>query len=295
MKEFQMAFGVLDWNYDEHDREGENAVEKESVFSNHSTRLSHHRAHSRQTTLGSIDVIGVRQEDQLRRIQKVRDRCTTQNKALSIWWKIALQSNVQQRMWMKLGNSPMDFMIPPRFDRLYQPEKMAQFDRFFARPWATPVRRSHSAQHNAETDDDTEIAVFRRNISGVPRQKKALSGITVDPTASGDREAPYHTTLESFAQEYGFAPDPHALPAPSGGTQDDVVGKGTESGSSHCYIGDIDTGSAKARQEYAEYVSPQDENSSPFRRHAWKEFQEALNPLSLGADDVDGIRKVRRQ
>jgi hypothetical protein len=35
-------------------------------------------------------------------------------------------------MWMQLG-IPADSMLPPRFERLYQPERIAQFDRFFAR------------------------------------------------------------------------------------------------------------------------------------------------------------------
>lgn len=270
-------------------------MEKDSALSNHSTRLSHHRAHSRHQTSLSIDAVGYRQEDQVRRIQKVRDRCTSQNKALSIWWKIALQSNVQQRMWMKVGSSPMESIIPPRFNRLYQPEKMAQFDRFFARPWATPVRRSHSAQHNTDTDDDTEVAVFRRNISGVTRPKKAILGDRDQQSpADDDKENTFRTTLESFVQEYGFSPHPQTIPAPSGGTQDEVLGKGSDYGSAHYYIGDTDTRSERPRQEYEEYVSPQDDNSSPFRKHAVEEFKEALRPLSLGADDVDGIRKVRR-
>jgi hypothetical protein len=269
MKEFQMNFGVLDWSDDEEEKEADVSL-----------RTSHQRTHSKHLTLGSIDAWGFRQEDQIRRIQKVRDRCTSQNRALAIWWKIALQSNVQQRMWMKLGNSPMESVIPPRFDRLYQPEKMAQFDRFFARPWATPVRRSHSAQHNTDTDVDTEVGVFRRNISGVPHRNTEKVG--------EGQETPFSTTLESFVLDYGLGSQSQALPA--AGAQEEPFGKGTEF---HSYIGDIDTGSERARQEYEEYVSLQDDNSSPFRIDAFEEFKDALDPLSLGADDVSGIRKVR--
>lgn len=276
MKEFQMNFGVLDWSDDEDDQEGDGSL-----------RTFHHRTHSRHTTFGSIDVTGFRQEDQIRRIQKVRDRCTSQNKALSVWWKIALQSNVQQRMWMTVGNSPVETVIPPRFDRLYQPEKLAQFDRFFARPWATPVRRSHSAQHNSDTDDDAEIAVFRRNISGIPHP-------IPEQTEDDSQEKPFATTLENCFIDYGLGSQIQALQTPATGTQEEALGKGGDFHALHSYIGDIDTGSERAQQEYEEYVSPQDENSSPFRRNAFEEFKEALDPLSLGADDVSGIRKVRR-
>ncbi len=284
MKEFQTDFGVLDWNDDEQKSDGD--FEKDSTISSHSLRLSHHRAHSRNTTLGSIDVAGLRHDEQVRRVQKVRDRCTSQNKALSVWWKIALQSNVQQRMWMKLGNNPSDSTIPPRFERLYQPEKLAQFDRFFARPWATPVRRSHSAQHNPETDDDAEIAVFRRNISGIARN--------VDPDLEkvpevGGQTAGLSMTLKEFAHNYGFAPQRQVLATQSAGTQKDLP---INPGDLHTYIGDHEDGSERARKEYENYVAPQFENSSPFQRNAFEEFKEALQPLSLGADDVDGIRKV---
>lgn len=273
-----MSFGVLNWNDDEDEKEGEGSL-----------RTFHHPTHSRFPTL--TDFAGFRQEDQIRRIQKVRNRCTSQNEALSVWWKIALQSNVQQRMWMKLGNSPVETVIPPRFDRLYQPEKMAQFDRFFARPWATPVRRSHSAQHNSETDDDTEIAVFRRNISGVPRRNHETD--SKNQSTGEGQETPFSTTLESFVADYGLGSHIQALPTPASGTQEEAFGKGTESNALHSYIGDIGTGSEKAQHEYEEYVSPQDDNSSPFRRNAFEEFKDALDPLSLGADDVGGIRKVR--
>lgn len=282
MKEFQMDFGVLDWNDDEQKSEGD--IEKDSTISSHSLRLSHHRAHSRNTTLGSIDVAGLRHEEQVRRVQKVRERCTSQNKALSVWWKIALQSNVQQRMWMKIGNNPLESTIPPRFDRLYQPEKLAQFDRFFARPWATPVRRSHSAQHNPDADDDAEIAVFRRIISG-SRHVDLNSTTAQSDDALGGVSG---TTLEAFIHNYGFGSKKQAMA--SSGTHEESPNKTDDF---HIYIGDMNSRSARAQKEYEEYVQPQDKNSSPFRRLAFEEFKQALQPLSLGADDVGGIRKVR--
>lgn len=276
MRDFQMDFGVLDWNSDEQKSEGE--TEKDSTMSSHSLPVSHHQVLLRHTTLGSIDVAGIRHEDQIRRIQKVRDRCTSQNKALSVWWKIALQSNVQQRMWMKLGN-PMESTIPPRFERLYQPEKLAQFDRFFARPWATPVRRSHSAQHNSESDDDAETAVFRRNITGVPRK------VDSRPDAHNSQSGESNTTIDMFAQNYGFTTHKQAMTA---ATKEEGLSR---TAGLHSYIGDMDIVAERIRKEYEDYVQPQDD-SNPFRKNAFEEFKQALHPLSLGADDVDGIRKV---
>ena len=273
-----MDFGVLDWNKDEQKSEGE--PERDSTMSSHSLPVSHQQPLVRHTTLGSVDVAGNRHEDQIRRIQKVRDRCTSQNKALSVWWKIALQSNVQQRMWMKLGN-PMESTIPPRFERLYQPEKLAQFDRFFARPWATPVRRSHSAQHNPESDDDAETAVFRRNISGGSRKVESK------PDAINNQRVESNTTLDMFAQSYGFSTQKQAM-TNSAATKEDGTLK---TAGLHTYIGDMDVVSERVRKEYEDYVDPQDD-SNPFRKNAFEEFKQALNPLSLGADDVDGIRKV---
>jgi len=271
MRDFQIEFGVLEWNKDEDKLTGKAA---------HSVLQSRHRGHQSSSTLGALDIF--RQEDQLRRIQKVRDRCYSQNKALSIWWKVALQSNVQQRMWMKLGNSPTETTTPSRFERFYQPEKLAQFDRFFARPWSTPVRRSHAAAHSIEADDDAEIGVFRRNISGTRRHNTMTNKKVEEGKTDNQREISVYATLDEFAQTYGF----------STSTQQGTHREVGDTNFLHHYVGDLDTGSQRALQEYEEYVSPQDLNSSPFRMQALQEFKQALEPLSLGVDDVSGIRLV---
>jgi hypothetical protein len=201
MKGYQMAFGVVDWN-DDDDIEATN--EKDSVVSTPSLRRSNHRAHARSTTLTSIDTAMFRQEDQPRRIQRVRNRCKAQNQALSTWWKIAIQANIQQRMWMQLGSSPVESLLPPRFERLYQPEKMAQFDRFFARSWATPVRRSHSAQHSGESDEENDVAEFRRNISG--RRLGPPQSSQMAQEGALQEESDWNSSLEHFVADYGFEP-----------------------------------------------------------------------------------------
>lgn len=58
---------------------------------------------------------------------------------------------------MKLGNSPADSSLPPRFDRLYHPTELSHFDKFFSRPWATPSRLSHDEANHHQTTLDTEI------------------------------------------------------------------------------------------------------------------------------------------
>lgn len=268
MRDFQHEFGVFEWEMEE-------GKDDEIEKSNQPLRLSRHRSHASTVSLPSAD----RHEDQLRRIQKVRDRCDSQNKSLSIWWKVALQSNVQQRMWMKIGKSPTELTIPPRFDRVYQPEKLAQFDRFFARPWSTPVRRSHSAQHSSDVDNDAERGVFRRNISGTPH--RSPRGPSIDLNSVTNFGAGENClTLDDFAHTYGFGV----------AVNPGIAREESDINYLHHYVGDIDT--VRALKEYEDYVSPQDENSSPFREETLEEFKEALEPLSLGSDNVAGIRSV---
>ena len=78
MKGYQKSFGVLEWSNDYDSSTGSERRSRRSKFKN--------------------KYLGDTISEQSRRIQKVRERCSTQNKALSMWWKIALQINVQQRM-----------------------------------------------------------------------------------------------------------------------------------------------------------------------------------------------------
>jgi hypothetical protein len=57
-------------------------------------------------------------------------------------------------MWIKLGSRGSS--LPSRFDRLYHPTELSHFDKFFARPWATPSRLSHEDQHHATIDADAD-------------------------------------------------------------------------------------------------------------------------------------------
>ena len=110
---------------------------------------------------------------------------------------------------MQLGSRPTESLLPPRFERLYQPEKIAQFDRFFARAWATPVRRSHSAQHSkGSSDDETGARDFRRSVSA--RQSNGPG--ETDPNAltpeeeQQDKGQRKTKTLDNFVNSYGLQP-----------------------------------------------------------------------------------------
>jgi hypothetical protein len=96
MKGYQKSFGVLEWSndYDTTDT----GTERQSV------------RRSRVTSKNKNKHLGDPIPDQPRRIQKVRERCRTQNNALSMWWKVALQINVQQRMVSDDESWSMEFI-----------------------------------------------------------------------------------------------------------------------------------------------------------------------------------------
>jgi len=280
MKGYQKSFGVLEWNND---------------YATSTTDVSVRRSQrSKNPNRNSIDTII---PDHSRRIAKVRDRCKTQNRALSTWWKVALQVNVHQRMWMQFGNSPSESMLPPRFERLYQPEKMAQFDRFFARSWATPVRRSHSAQHSGDADE--QLSEFRRNIYG--RQMSPI-GSTEKSDVNFDRdELQDFSTLDEFISSHGF----EARKRPTLRRfvqQHDVRDDGIKSfravlsndGSpSYRYVGDTNWRNERARDEYVRCVKLSENlQSSHYNPISFDEFKESLNGMSLNANDVVGIKNL---
>ncbi|VEU41306.1 unnamed protein product [Pseudo-nitzschia multistriata] len=275
MKGYQKSFGVLEWNND-FDSDGSERI---------SVRRS--RIASKKHPNGTNLLV----PNQSLKIQKVRERCRTQNKALSAWWKIALQINIQQRMWMHLGKSPSESMLPPRFERLYQPEKMAQFDRFFARSWATPVRRSHSAQHGGEIDE--QVSEFRRNMYG--RSITPLANSNLKTNQDKWQNPP---SLDDFISSHGF--EAQERPTLSRFVQQhDIFDDGTKSfrptlshdGSpSYRYVGDTNWQNERTRDEYVRCVKSSEKlQSSNYNHMAFDEFKSALNAMSLNANDVRGI------
>jgi hypothetical protein len=192
------------------------------------------------------------------------------------------------------------------FERLYQPEKMAQFDRFFARSWATPVRRSHSAQHGGEDDD--EVSELRQKMYGRPflpleATRQAEKG--KDSQTLGG--ATGYTSLDHFISAHGF--QPRQRPTMRRFIQQhDIQDDGTKSSrsvlkkegglpdkpGSYRYIGDTNRRNEKAKDEYIRCVSPLDNLQSNLHNPiAFDEFKESLHAMSLNANDVDGIQEVR--
>ena len=145
------------------------------------------------------------------RIERVRSRCTMQNEALSVWWKLAIQQYIQGRMWKSVGNtSSYESLLPSRFDRLYQPDKLAQFDKFFSRSWAAPVRLSHSAQHSHSGEDNTELMLLHRKAvvsaknKSSSRKSRDEKGRSSDDEKRGDIDKDEEKSIFDFINAHGF-------------------------------------------------------------------------------------------
>lgn len=179
---------------------------------------------------------------------------------------------------------------------------MAQFDRFFARPWATPVRRSHSAQHGGEDDD--EVAELRQKMYGRPFLPLEMRGENRKDLSSSNTG---YTSLNQFIATNGFQPR-HRPTMRRFVQQHDVADIGTKSYrsssmpdgglsdrlDSYRYIGDTNRRNEKVKDEYVRCVSSLDNlQSSLHNPIAFDEFKESLHAMSLNANDVNGIREVR--
>jgi hypothetical protein len=183
---------------------------------------------------------------------------------------------------------------------------MAQFDRFFARSWATPVRRSHSAQHGGEDDD--EVAELRQKLYGRPflplqtiMRDENSQGLS---TSVGDTG---YTSLNQFIATNGFQPRHRPTmrrfvqqyDIPDVGTKSYRSASMTDGGvsdrlDSYRYVGDTNRRNEKVKDEYVRCVSSLDNlQSSLHNPIAFDEFRESLNAMSLNANDVNGIREVR--
>lgn len=195
---------------------------------------------------------------------------------------------------MRLGKSPTQSMLPPRFERLYQPEKIAQFDRFFSWSWAIPVRRSHSAQHSGELDEQTSD--FRRIIYGRPSDQETKPNVSSNQEQDQD-----DATLQKFITSHGF--EAPRRPILRRFVQNhDVIEESTETFRqppmngglpSHSYLGDTNWKNEKVRDEYVRCVRPSEYlQSSACNPRAFNEFKESLNAMSLNVNDVRGIHNL---
>lgn len=208
-------------------------------------------------------------------------RCQAQSAALSLWWKNALQLNIQQRRWMR--PSRINRKAPPssRFDRVYQPEKLEQFDRIFSRVWEIPVRRSHSARH--------VDGIAEEDLSDYVREISHPSVLAAD-TAANDQEAHRCVGLHELLDK--ATTDPNRVPSLGPFIRHfEVSGR---NGRSHDFIGAQE--SAKPPEEYLRYCSAQSAETAPHSYPLEKvaEFKKVLHENSLHFDDVAGIREMSK-
>jgi hypothetical protein len=191
--------------------------------------------------------------------------------------------------------------LPPRFERLYQPEKLAQFDRFFARSWSTPVRRSHAAQHGGDVSE--ELSEYQRNIYrplNKIERSESLADVTVD--ARGES----HDVLDHVISKHGFEPrkrttlrrfvQQHDIIDGEIATSRSILSNDDEPDEDHPsyrYIGETNKRIEKPREEYLRSVKPsQYLESSQYNPNAFDEFKESLHALSINANEVDEIQEL---
>jgi macrodomain Ter protein organizer (MatP/YcbG family) len=93
-----------------------------------------------------------------------------------MWWRVAIQAYIQQRMSMQLVQKKTEISIPSRFDRIYQTEKLAQFDKLFSRSWAVPVRLSHAAQHSQPDAADICVSHYANFTHSQKKQHTSAPG-----------------------------------------------------------------------------------------------------------------------
>lgn len=232
-------------------------------------------ARNRQNTLESSKANATVESE---RVARVRRHCNKQNLMLSSWWKSALNSNLQEKKLLTFGGSLVENSLPGRFDRVYQPEKLTQFDRIFSRTWETPVRRSHAAQHT-EGGDGEDTTEFPRVISldflsstGNIRQintdeSHGTKGLSIrDFVSHYNHRAQTESTLKFFAEFFDFQSDTNSIDSP------------------------VKQNHPAMYKQYCEPMSPKLFTHSP---HKIDEFDAALHALHLSPNDVTGVNEVR--
>lgn len=216
------------------------------------------------------------------RVARVRKHCTKQNLVLSSWWKAALQANLHEKNLLRFGTLQDTDTHPGRFERVYQPEKLTQFDRVFSRAWETPVRRSHAAQH-AEGADGDDSCDFARvvTIAALPSNHASLhhdvdSDVKVisirDFVATHDFRSNNICKLKTFIQFF----DGSAISSVYAGTL------------SQDYSSEV----TNPTEKYRQYCDPMSNKFHDHSHQIVEEFKGALHDLSLSADDVAGISEA---
>lgn len=282
MKTYERAFGI-DWSGDLANTEPTKMLTIAQQRLSASSRTST-GSRSSLPTADSSSSNNNKHRDESKRVALVRSRCKAQNKALSTWWKIALQTYIKQRMWMRLRQNDEECHLPPRFERVYQPEKLGQFDRVFSRAWETPVRRSHAAQHAEGVEDDDSVDFAR-----------VIAVEHVEPDRSIEKPHSSSPTVEiplrKFVDENSFAPQSESALKSFGQYYEAPMTTTFE------YIGQNNAASTQSPpDEYLRYCAPSSKvfgHPQSYRTDRVDEFQKELHDYTLEADDVAGIQEVR--
>lgn len=230
------------------------------------------------------------------RVAKARSRVASQNEALSIWWRRALYSGLHQRMWISQNSSvgvadelaeAEESLLPPRYERLYQPEKMAQFDRFFARQWATPLRSARERLSEPLSGGYTFARVVNKECTACLSQPTEDEEKNMDEEAKDvDRGEPIRRFLQRIGYEAPFETSSKLLV--------DHYSSYASPGSG--YVGDISKLGNSIPEEYHNYCTPSNvlfDSPCSTNERARLEFEDNLRECSLKSDDVKGIREVR--
>ncbi len=279
MKAYQSMFGV-DWS----DSEDDNSAEKS-------------RGHWKNDSVSSVNIV-----DEAR-IDRVKQRCRAQNDALSVWWKVAIQTYIQQRMWMQLGRNPSWSTLPPRFDRLYRPTELSHFDKVFARPWATPSRLSHEDQHKSSLDDGELGGAGLTPRKAIPigsnitlfDERVQLSKGHGGQGETAEEDLGY-ISLQDYVNRYGFSEKcrnslTHLIEATR--TSRGLSTHDPREKHSH-YLGSLKEKQEPPNPMYVDYASSSTMPRRSFRPGMREEFAAGLNRVGVGIDsnDVQGIRKL---
>lgn len=223
-------------------------------------------------------------------LYRSRQRCKIQYDVLSIWWKVAVQSYIQQRMWMQLGHRPSEFLLPSRFERIYQPTKLIQFDKIFSRAFAKPMRMSHSSTK----EDDTDFLMVNRK--KVHSSSMQLDEVETKSEEGSDNEIDegYNTTaLGEFINEHGYTSA--SSPNLSNFLKYTLVRAGNDGRketTSPNFVGSNISDTSPC-DEYIRYVQGGYSHVDVAKRkRCAEEFSQCLRDTLLESDDVDGILKV---
>lgn len=223
------------------------------------------------------------ENDEAKNVQLVRKRLEYQKEALSLWWKYALQTNIQQRMWARSSQRDYNTDVRPRFERLYQPETISQYDRYFSKAWSTPVRRSHALQHSESGNEEAEGGELLRAVSRTPEL-----GDSNSPSLVKNKTG---QSVAEFTGMYGYG-----LFFDSALTRfSDYHAKRTSLIVDSTFIGGLEREEsdlvARRKKQYEQYLS----SNLKIDEEKVREFDSWLHDFSLSSDDVVGIHKVSGQ